>query len=183
MKNILPTPYSTDCFDYSNNIHFKSETYCKLDYMRRKELKECKTNNYWNQNLLEYKNQTHFQYIIFNSTFSNCSIKVDEKQLTKYCKPDCVQTQLSVIAVKSEQHYEPRNIFLFIDFSKTTYILITYLPKMDVIKVYAKLGRTSIHVFWIHCFRLFKDINWIILFNLFKTFMHKSKKRFRFNKE
>src|SRR5689334_14563779 len=46
---LLSSPYSTDCYDYTDNIRSnvrpKSPTDCKLEYMRRKELEICGNKN------------------------------------------------------------------------------------------------------------------------------------------
>src|SRR6195952_2118461 len=95
-QTLLPFPYSTNCFDYSynqrNNVWPKSQTDCKLEYMRRKELKECKHNYYWIQHLFD----NNHQILDFNKTFLNCSVKVDHKFLDTFCQKDCKITDFSV---------------------------------------------------------------------------------------
>ena len=135
VKRQLPRPYSTDCVDYeSNKIGFKSQTYCKLDYMRRKDLEICGQNYYWSQRLFVDTKQREIQTFDLNTTFSNCTIKLDNNELDKYCKPDCENVQFSVNAVKVKQGYRNSNkIYSMILLAKSNYSTITYLPKMDVI--------------------------------------------------
>ena len=83
---LLPHPYSTDCYDYSSNIanNFgpKSQKECILEEMKRKERQVCGKYFYWNQ---IHRNRTN-QYLTENI---NCSAIKFDKRSAKRCKIDC----------------------------------------------------------------------------------------------
>ena len=66
-------------------FYAKSETHCKLEYMRRKELKECNHNYIWSEK--PFLKNTTFADLI--STHINCTVRVNEKLLERVCKKDC----------------------------------------------------------------------------------------------
>ena len=55
-STLLPAPYQSNCQDYSDERKnsYKSQTDCKLEYMRRKELEICGKNYYWIQYPYKY---------------------------------------------------------------------------------------------------------------------------------
>ena len=57
VKNLLPHPFATNCFDYSinqrNNVRPKSQSDCKLQQMESMERKKCGQNYYWEQKELK----------------------------------------------------------------------------------------------------------------------------------
>ena len=94
-RNLLTSPYDTNCQDYSsvqqNNNGFKSQTDCKLDYMRRKELEICGKNYYW----IQYPFVKNNHSMNFSQTVVNCTVRLDEILLNRLCKPDCLSIDLS----------------------------------------------------------------------------------------
>ena len=94
-KLLLPAPYYTDCIDYTKTKSFnnwpKSQSYCKLEYMRRKELEICGKNYYWIQYPFDDKNQK----LNFSQTTVNCTVKPDQILLDKLCRPHC-ETKFSL---------------------------------------------------------------------------------------
>ena len=137
-KTLLPFPYSTNCFDYSinrrNNVSPKSENDCKLEYMRRKELKECNHNYYWSQHRFDIKHQT----IDFNQKFPNCSVKVNQTFLDNMCQKDCSTTEL-VVSKEDYLSYYRGSLVYFKRYSQN-YIHLTYLAKMDLIIYFSTMG-------------------------------------------
>ena len=59
-RTLLPTPFESDCYDYSRNqqddIWPISQLDCQLELMRQKELEICGNDYYWNQVLLDDSN-------------------------------------------------------------------------------------------------------------------------------
>ena len=137
-KTLLPFPYSTNCFDYSinrrNNVSSKSQTDCKLEYMRRKELKVCNHNYYWSQHLFDINHQT----LHFNQTFTNCSVKVNETILDYICPNDCRIVELLVNKDKFTLNYHGN--YVFFEKQKDNYIHLIYLKKMDLITYFSTMG-------------------------------------------
>ena len=137
-QTLLPFPYSTNCFDYSfnrrNNIRPKSQTDCKLEYMRRKELKVCKHNYYWSQHLF-HNNQL---ILDVNQTFPNCSVKANETFLDKVCQKDCHDIKLFVILRKmSVIHHGCRVIYKR---QSDNFYHSTFSGKMDLIAYFSTIG-------------------------------------------
>ena len=137
-QTLLPFPYSTNCFDYSinrrNNVWPKSQTDCKLEYMRRKELKECNHNYYWSQHLFD-NNQ---QILDFNQTFQNCSVKVNQTYLDMICQRDCDETEFFVSLIKDITYY-PGCFILYLQ-TADKFIHSTYSEKMDLIAYFSTFG-------------------------------------------
>ena len=137
-QTFLPFPYSTNCFDYSinrqNNIRPKSQTDCKLEYMRRKELKECKHNYYWSQHLFD----NNHQIFDFNQTFPNCSVKAYETFLDKVCKKDCYDIQLSIVL--RNLNYYNHGCRVTHQSEAANYYHSIYLAKMDLIAYFSTFG-------------------------------------------
>ena len=139
-KRILPKPYSTQCFDYSinrqNNIRPKSQTDCKLEYMRRKELKECKHNYYWSQNL--FKNKEFNLKELMNPNRNNCLIQFDNDGLDQLCPLDCLQTDFIVDISKTD--WLVSSIKLFTDKFHHSFMMHEYVPKMIFVDFISTLG-------------------------------------------
>ena len=137
-KTLLPFPFETNCFDYSinrrNNVSPKSQTDCKLEYMRRKELKECNHNYYWSQHLFD----NNHQILDFNQTLTNCSVKVNQTFLDKVCQKDCQITELVV----SKDDYSVTYPGVSFNYNRkiNEFIYSTYLAKMDLIAYFSTMG-------------------------------------------
>ena len=138
-STLLPAPYKTDCQDYSieNYNGFKSQSDCKLEYMRRKELKICGKNYYWIQYYIQnIDDMERVQNI--SQTIKNCSVRAIEKLLNKVCKPDCQSISLSSEMLDVSRYnskisikfYKMQNIFIKLDHS----------PKMDLIIFISNIG-------------------------------------------
>ena len=178
-QTLLPYPYSTNCFDYSinrrNNIRPKSQTDCKFEYMRRKELHECKHNYYWSQHLFDDN-----QHILdFNRTFPNCSVKVNQRFLDKVCQKDCQTTQF--FADLRKEIYNFAGCYINYYENKDKYIHSTYLAKMDLIAYFSTLGGLISIYFGFGVSDLFEilietcSIFFITFFKWFKKYFNHSK--------
>ena len=146
---LLPFPYSTNCFDYSvnrrNNIWPKSQTDCKLEYMRRKELHECRHNFYWNQHLFD----NNPQILDFNHTIqTNCSVKVDHDMLDKNCKKDCYNSEISVTSDKYTTKFH--GSLAFYGRRQNNFIHSTYFAKLDLVTYFSTVGGL-ISIYLGHC--------------------------------
>ena len=95
----LQKPYSTDCYEYSQNLELslspRSQSYCIFEYMRKEELNKCGKNIYWNQYVIDYKDQMN--HLKFKNESSNeCFAKFNNKLLSKLCKIDCISDKYTV---------------------------------------------------------------------------------------
>ena len=137
IHSYLPSPYSTDCRDYSstlaNNVWPKSQTDCKLEYMRLKELDICGHNYYWIQ--YEFKKN---RILDFGENHDKCKIKINEQILNKLCKVNCEQTEYQI--GHYENYDERSGPFLLISFKRKHYYSISYLPKLNLINYFSQLG-------------------------------------------
>ena len=139
VRKYLPSPYATNCRDYSsnalNNVWPKSQTDCKLEYMRREEHRICGQNYYWTQQLFDYNNQT-FNY---NNTPINCSVKAKDHFLNQVCKTDCLFTEYQeTMQVHLENFPKPVDTVIGSYFSNEKNIV--YIPKMDMVAYLSAFG-------------------------------------------
>ena len=148
----LPFPFSTDCIVYPTKLiakdakdhdtfSAKSETHCKLEYMRRKELKVCNHNYIWSEKPF-LKNTTLGELL---ATHINCTVRVDQKFLESVCKKDCHESfyitkkyEVSWNVLKLTKDYER----LKIQFNKIpeSFIHITYVPSLNMVTFLSALG-------------------------------------------
>ena len=93
----LPKPYSTDCHDYSQNgvssLLQRSQSYCMFEYMRKEELNKCGKYIYWNQYVIDTKNQM-LNYK--NNDSNECIVNFNYKLLSRLCKIDCINDKYTV---------------------------------------------------------------------------------------
>ena len=142
----LPSPYSTQCFDYSSNalnkVWPKSQTDCKLEYMRRKELEECKHNYHW----IESKHRFDNEKQIFNWTMphSDCLVRPDDEVLSELCKDECLQTELiEDLSINGKVNYHEINArypILTIQSGPSYYNHIEYVGQMNLVTYFCSFG-------------------------------------------
>ena len=137
-RNLLPAPYDTDCQEYSrikqNNNGFKSQTECKLDFMRRKELEICGKNYYWIHHSIDNNNQS----MNLRQTTFNCTVRVDEVLLNWFCKPNCES-----ITLNSDIHIIYTNISNVesnINSNLNLFLNINHLPEINLIILFSNFG-------------------------------------------
>ena len=142
----LPSPYSTQCFDYSSNalnkVWPKSQTDCKLEYMRRKELEECKHNYHWIESKQKFDNDEQ----LFNWTMphSDCLVRPDDEMLSTLCKDECLQTELiedlSVIGDVNYHEIRAKVPILTIRSYPGYYTHIEYVGQMNLVTYFSSFG-------------------------------------------
>ena len=140
MITSLPSPYSTDCFDYSSNalnkVWPKSQTDCKLEYMRRKERRICGQNYHW----IQYSNKFNKGNLTSRSAQHNCTANATgDFLLNKTCKSQCEETIFEsylTVSKLANYHY----IIISISAAKTFYKDIKYVGKMDLITYFSSFG-------------------------------------------
>ena len=141
----LPSPYSMDCFDYSSNalnkVWPKSQTDCKLEYMRRKESRICGRNYHWIQSTERFKNFKLKLDLKFSNTSQNCKVRENEHEFNQICKDHCLQTFYHVHISESETPKSFENISsLLIRPVRSYYKKITYVGKMSLVKYFSSFG-------------------------------------------
>ena len=137
-RQLLPKPYSTDCHDYSEELlvesQSRSQSYCMLEYMRRKEFSECGNNSYWIQHLIDDK----YQDLNFSAIQSNCKVKLNHDILSRNCKPDCTDVKYSV--TYTDEYIRMMNPMAKIHINRPLSIGLLYKPKITIINMFANLG-------------------------------------------
>ena len=132
----LPLPYSTDCVDYPNN-RFQSQTDCKLEYMRRKELEICGKNYYW----IQYSFDITLQVEDMNLYHYNCTVNANERELEQICKKACKTTVYYSYWKKYVQKYIYYNMIISqIGPISKEYLRISYIPAMTWMSFLSTLG-------------------------------------------
>ena len=137
----LPSPYSTDCFDYSSNalnkIWPKSQTDCKLELMRQKERHICGQNHHW---INWGKNFEPSKQVLNFSSYSNsCKVKYSVK-LDKICKNECQTTEYQL------KHQFDVKIFIQVFGSvqitsqKGYFKQIKYIGKISMLIYFSSIG-------------------------------------------
>ena len=149
VKNLLPHPFATNCFDYSinqrNNVRPKSQSDCKLQQMERIERNKCRQNYYWEQKELkswkkEYLNTgLYYNMIILENKTNNCSIKPNNNLLNEICKIDCKSidyiTEYDIIETK-DLYY----IRIITDKYYAFHLNSNYKPKMNFFGYFSGIG-------------------------------------------
>ena len=89
-RNLLPKPFSTNCYDYSRNeikssssslLLSSSQSHCMFEHMKEEELNKCGKNIFWNNQVIETNNLIlNFP----NDTNESCVIKLNYKLLSKF---------------------------------------------------------------------------------------------------
>ena len=136
----LPSPYSTDCFDYSSNalnkVWPKSQTDCKLEHMRRKERRICGQNYHW----INYSNKINNGNLTSRSTQHNCTVNATgDLSLDKTCKTECVQTIFHEHFTVSKLG-NSKSIVITITGIKSFYKDIKYVGKMNLLTYFSSFG-------------------------------------------
>ena len=136
---LLPKPYSTDCHDYGqygiSSLSPRSQSYCMFVHMRKEELKKCGKNIYWNQYVIETKNQV----LKFKNESSNkCFVKLDYKLLSRLCKLDCIDTKYEISY--SEYYSGIISPFAQIPINKQYNINLSYQPKLTMEQLCSNFG-------------------------------------------
>ena len=135
----LQKPFSTDCHDYSqhpiSSTSQRSQTYCMFEYMKEKEINKCGENIYWNQYVIDRKNQ------MFRSKSNKsieCIVQFNHKILSRLCKKDCINEKYTVIHSKN---YNPYDNPIAVIPTKIQYnIYLSYKPKLTIEQLCSNLG-------------------------------------------
>jgi hypothetical protein len=141
---LLPFPYSTDCYDYGNEenplLNYKSREDCIVKHLEKKEFNECGCNKRW---FYGYSNHQNLSNICQKSVECKFNAKSEMKSLEKICKFNCLNEYYMNILVnqREEKGLSPLNInnLVFIRCKKYE-ILLTYLPKMNLIQYLCSIG-------------------------------------------
>ena len=151
----LAHPFETDCIEYtpkqSNPFWRKSQTDCKLEVMKLKELEKCGHNYYWKESLLgqgfvlDQIRRSNNNYLLLN-----CSVKVDQILLKELCKIECTSHFFSAHIQSDENEYA--RITSLVSQIDIIYEQISYSPAMDMVSYLSAFGGNISIVVGVMCY-------------------------------
>jgi hypothetical protein len=144
--NLLPFPYSTDCYKYTNEeksvLNFKSKEDCIVKHLERKEFAKCGCNKRWSYREFGDK---YFSNKCPESTECQLDANSEVRLLEKVCKNNCYNEYFMDKFYKPvfNEYYlkEGADDTLFIvKKSKNYEITFNYLPKMNLVEFLCSVG-------------------------------------------
>jgi hypothetical protein len=145
VTKLLPFPYSTDCYNYGNEVNpvlnYKSREDCSVKHLEQKEFIECGCNKRWFYGFTGGRNFS--QKICPKSIECKFDAKSEMKSLENICKNNCLnEYYMNIIdgqqMVKRISDFDIRLIKFTV--SEKYEILFTYLPKMNLIEYLCSVG-------------------------------------------
>ena len=135
----LPKPYSTDCQDYSksavSSLLSRSQSYCMFEYMRKEEFNQCGKNLYWNQYVIDIKDQG---FKFKNESLNECIVKFNYEFLSRLCKIDCIIEKYTVSSLKYSSNFY--NSIAEIPIVKQYNINLLYKSKLNKVQLCSNIG-------------------------------------------
>ena len=136
VRNLLPFPYSTNCYQYTSSSGYKSQKDCFFKYISQKELKICGYNYNWNRrffNITEEKFQ-------FTKYVNKCHFNINKERLKNLCKIDCEINEYSLKHVYYTMSAFPYVTIMELYLDNTYIIHTTYVPKINWIEYLSTFG-------------------------------------------
>jgi hypothetical protein len=167
-EHLLPYPYKTNCFDYRKNSNdYRSREDCIVKYFQRKEFHKCGCNTKWLY--YDYRNITDVK-ICTNSNKCEFKFKYNNLLMDKICGKNCYN-------IHFDYRFDRTNITKIKVFSvgkaPGNEILLTHLPKMNLVDYFCSIGGLFSMWFGISLFHLLLFIE--------EKLNHCVEKYFRFN--
>jgi hypothetical protein len=108
VTNLLPFPYSTDCYDYENEenavLNYKSREDCIVKHLEKKEFNECGCNKRW---FYSYSLRQNLSHICHKSIECKFNAKSEMKSLEKICKNNCLnEYYMNIFDVHDEEDFQ-----------------------------------------------------------------------------
>ena len=137
VRNLLPFPYPTNCYDYGSSSKYKSQKDCFFYYISQKELQICGFNYNWNRkyfNIIEEK-------LTYKTYENKCHFNINKDWLKNQCKSDCQINQYMV-----EHNYimldKINNLISAssINIEPSYHIHTTYVPKIELFGYLSTFG-------------------------------------------
>ena len=134
-RTLLPFPYSTDCYDYSSELEYKSQKECFFKYISEKELQVCKYNYYWNKRYFNITEE-RFQFIEYEN---KCHFNISKFWLKNKCKIDC---EINEYFLKQlfYQGWGTSSVYTEIHVHLKYHIHTTYVPKINLVDYLSTFG-------------------------------------------